>query len=120
MSTFNENAIEVQKCIESMALRSRIVSFYPESVSRKLGIQLDIIIIELNKLCDDGILELKYEIKCTENFDLVNTVIDYKEYLGTSILCKYCGEEFQVEYNNIYPVYYIAKEYKEYVKKKQV
>ena len=119
MSKFNENAIEVQECVKSMALKSRMISFYPEAISRKLSIQLDLTIIELNKLCETGIIDLKYEIKCLDNFDLVETVLDYREYLGRSITCNQCGKVFEVGYNNIYPVYYITDAYREYVKKKK-
>lgn len=118
MANFNENALEVQKCVEGIALKSRIISFYPEAISRKLKIQLDLTIIELNKLCDDGYLDLYYEIKCLDNFDLVITVPDYKKYLGKEIVCEHCGCEFEVGYNNIYPVYRISEQYREYLKKK--
>ena len=118
MGEFNENAVEVQKCVENLALKSRMLSFYPEAISRRLGISLDIIIIELNKLCSDGFLELKYEIKCSDNFDIVETVQSYKEYIGNSVTCSQCGEIFEVGYNNIYPVYFISKGYREYLKKK--
>lgn len=117
MSEFNINAAEIQNCVENMACVTTLKSFYPESISRKLGVPLEMTMIELGKLCEDGKLILKYEIKCLEDMHILATVDDYEKKLGSYIGCDVCGEEIIVDYSNIYPVYYISEEYREFVKK---
>ena len=64
------------------------------------------------------ILEVKYEIKCLIDLSTIKTVNDYNTLVGKAIFCDICGREINITYNNVYPIFYINKEYREYVKKK--
>ena len=118
MSKFNVNSALVEEYVEEVAKKVRVKSFYPQTVSRKLNISLEIVLIELSTLVQNGKLNLKYEVRCLEDLNTIETIENYQETLGTNIHCEICGENIKVEYGNIYPVYYIDKEYREFVKKK--
>lgn len=117
MGRFNANKIEIQQCVEQLARTKSIRSFYPEYICGVLGIPMDDVIIELKRLVEDGILELKFEIKSPESANIVKSVDDFNEYIGEDLEDIMTGEIFDVEYENIFPCYYIAKEYRDYLKK---
>lgn len=120
MGKFNVNRVKVQQCVEQLAISKSIRSFYPEYVSKILGIPMDDVIRELAKLVEDGCLELKFEIKSTESTNIVKLVDDFSNYIGTDLEDNMTGEIFEVEYDNIFPCYYICKEYRDYLKKKLI
>jgi len=112
----NVNLCQIKEYVESLARKERVKSFYPQTVSRKLGIPLELVVIELPKLVNEGLIELKYEIRCDELHTL-ETVDNYMDYLNNDLFCNICGEQIEIEYSNIYPIYYINDEYKEFLKK---
>lgn len=117
MSGLNMNLCQIQDYVESLASKVRVNKFYPQTLSRKLGIPLELVAIELPKLIENGMLELKYEIRCSDDLNVIDEVDDYKEFLDKTLTCDICGE-VEISYSNIYPVYYITGAYKEYLKKK--
>lgn len=117
MASFNISSAKIEDYVELMAGKSRIRAFYPQTVSRKLNIPTDIVLLELYKLVDKGKLELKYEIRCLIDSNMIDTVSDYKEIINKTMFCEICGKDIEVEYNNIYPIFYFNKEYREYIKK---
>lgn len=103
----------IKKFVERLASKSRLKSFYPESVSRALGISIDIVVIELGKLVQEDKLILKYEIRKIPELDILAIVDDYQSLIDTIV--DFDGEEYKVSYANIYPVYYIDSDYRKYV-----
>lgn len=120
MFNFNTNAVEIEDYVEGIARKSRVESFYPQAISRKLNIPIELVLIELEKLIPVGKIFIRYEIKCLEDSNTICTVNDYKDSLGKKLFCEICGKDITINYNNIYPVYYINEEYKEYLKKKVI
>ncbi|MGL4654635.1 MAG: hypothetical protein ACRCWM_01920 [Sarcina sp.] len=116
MYKFDANLARIEGYVEDSA-KKRIKSFYPQTVSRKLNIPIDIVIIELVELIKKGRIYLKYQIRCLEDLDTIETVHEYKEFLDKEMQCDTCGECIKVTYSNIYPVYYINEEYRDFVKK---
>lgn len=120
MSKFNANSVEIEDYVKEIAKKARIEAFYPQTISRKLNIPIDIVLIELASLKEDGRIELKYEIKCLEDLNTIKTVDDYNKLIGEKVFCEMCGREIEINYNNIYPIFYINNEYREYIKKKMI
>lgn len=69
----NVNLCQIKDYVEAMARKERVKSFYPQTVSRKLSIPLELVAIELPKLVTEGCIELKYEIRCDE-LHIIKTV----------------------------------------------
>ncbi|EOU1569859.1 hypothetical protein LTX14_000809 [Clostridium perfringens] len=118
MEKFNANSLEVEQYVHTLASKKRIKSFYPQAISRKLNIPTDLVFIELTDLAKKGRIHLRYEIKCLEDLDTIKTVDNYKDMIGKKIFCTSCGKEIEINYNNIYPIFFIDHEYKEHIKKK--
>ena len=118
MAKFNINSAQIEDYVKEIAKKSRIESFYPQTVSRKLNIPIDIVTIELVNLIELGRIDLKYQIRCLYDLNTISVVDEYKSILNESICCNICGAIMDVTYSNIYPVYYINEEYREYLKKK--
>lgn len=118
MSKFNASSLEIEDYVKEIASKARIQAFYPQTISRKLNIPIDIVLIKLSELKEDGRIELKYEIKCLEDLNTIETVDYYDRLIGEKVFCEICGEEIEINYNNIYPIFYINNEYREYIKKK--
>ena len=118
MSKFNENFCLVQDYICTLGKNQRMESFYPQTLSRKLNIPLDLVLIELAKLEESGLVQLKYEVKhneaCVESTLCI--VDDCQDLINTEYLCDLCGENITITYNDIYPLYFITDEYKKYLK----
>ena len=117
MAKFNANSIQIEDYVEEIAKKSRIKAFYPETVSRKLNIPIDIVLIELSKLVNDGRVEIKYQIRCLNDLNTIDTIDEYIQLIDKEVLCETCGEMIKISYSNIYPIYYICDEYREYLKK---
>lgn len=118
MTKFNANSVKIEDYVEEIARKSRVKAFYPQTVSRKLNIPIDIVLIELSKLTDNGKLELKYEIKCLDDLNTIKTISEYNELIDKEIFCEICSENIKITYSNIYPIFYICEDYREYLKKK--
>ncbi|MDF2610057.1 MAG: hypothetical protein K0R92_1531 [Lachnospiraceae bacterium] len=118
MSDLNINLCQIKDYIEYLARKSRVNYFYPQTISRKLYIPIDLIVIELSKLVNDGVIELRYEIRCSDDLNIIDTLDNYDDLFNKKVHCEICGDEIEISYNNIYPVYYINPTYKDYVKKK--
>ncbi|MDM0552390.1 hypothetical protein QTG94_14470 [Clostridium perfringens] len=110
---------EVDKYIEEIATLNRIEAFYPDLFSRKLNIPIELVMIALTDCVNNGKILLKYEIKCLNDFTTIKTVESMENLLNQTIECTLCGEEFQIDYSNIYPKFYIDPKYKEFIKKKK-
>lgn len=117
MYKFNVDSAEIEGYVEDIAKKIRIISFYPQTISRKLNIPIDIVLIELSELVKKGKIYLKYQIRCLNDLTTIETVYEYKDILGKEIQCNICGDNIKVTYGNIYPVYYISEEYREFIKK---
>lgn len=117
MAKFDANSIEIEEYVENVAKKSRIKAFYPQTVSRKLNIPIDIVLIELSKLVEAGRIELKYEIKCLDDLNTIETIADYSKVINKKLFCEICGEYIEINYSNIYPIYYICDDYRNYLKK---
>lgn len=118
LSKFNANSVKIEDYVEEIAKKSRIKSFYPQTVSRKLKIPIDIVLIELSKLSQEGRIHLRYQIRCLEDLNTIEIVEEYKGLLDKEVCCEICGEKIKITYSNIYPVFYINEEYRAYIKKK--
>ncbi len=118
MGKFNADRAKIRQCIEQLAMSRNIRSFYPEYICKLLGIEMKQVIQELQLLVEDGCLDLKYEIRSNEEVNIVKRVEDYNQVLGKTLEDNLSGEIFEVEMQNIFPCYYINKEYREYLKKK--
>ncbi len=119
MSGFNTNAVEIEEYIREMAKKDRIKAFYPQTISRKLNIPIDIVWAQLMTLSNQGgRIHLQYEVKCLEDLNTLTTVEECKAIIGKELTCEICGERIEVTYNNLYPIFRIDEEYKRCVKKK--
>jgi len=109
---------DIDSYVEQLASNKNIKNFYPTAVSKALSIPFAEVISRLNDLVKIGYIELKYEIRCDVDFNLIDIVDDYSDILGSSIECYQCGEDIDITFENIIPVYYINSEYRETLKKK--
>lgn len=117
MSRLNLNLCLIQDYVDTLASKQRVKKFYPQTVSRKLNMPLEIVVIELTKLIQEGKIELKYEIRCSEDLNRIDNVIDYNPLIDDTRFCEVCGENVEITYSDVYPVYYISEEYKKLKKK---
>ena len=118
MAKFNANSAKIEDYVEEIARKPKIKSFYPQTVSRKLNIPMDIVLIELSKLSEAGRIDLKYQIRCLDDLNTIYVVEQYTDILDKEVFCNICGENIKVTYSNIYPVFFVNEEYREYIKKK--
>lgn len=102
--------------ISNLVEDTRVRGFYPGTISKELDIPLTLVLNKMNKISEDGIIEIKYEIRCDDSH-LEKTVDDYTEYLNKYIYCRKCGKEIYITRNNILLKYFINKEFREYKKK---
>ncbi|AND84303.1 hypothetical protein GTH52_06910 [Clostridium tyrobutyricum] len=115
------NEFEIDSYIEKLASNKNVKSFYPIAICKMLKFPIKLVINRLNKLVNMGYLKLKFEIRC-DNFDIMDIVDSYEDYLGKNIECEDCDSvtEFVIGLENIFPIYYINDNYREYIKKKNV
>lgn len=119
MAKFNINSQRIKDYIEDMAKQARKISFYPQAISRKLNIPIDLVMIELTNLMNEGIVDLKYEIRCSDDLNIIKTVDNYENIIHTELYCDECGNYVEITNSNIYPIYNINEEYKKYIKSKK-
>lgn len=115
-----KNFLKVDTYINNMSTIGEIDSFYPQLISKKLNIPLDLVMVELMKCVDNGKLIFKYEIRCLDDLTTIQK-LDGSEniynILGNDVECPRCGAIFSVNYANIYPIFYIDDEFRSMVKK---
>lgn len=109
---------KIDSYIERLSNSGIIKSFYPNAITKALDIPLTPTLERLNRLVEDEVLELKFEIRCHEGSHVIDILNDYSKYLDKEVYCIYCGEYVYIDMSNISPIYYIREEYKEYLKKK--
>ncbi len=117
MKKFNENLAEIQKYVEKLAASGRVKSFRPEAVSRELGLPLEIVMIELLKIKEEGKIKLNYEVRCLPHLDTLTKVDSGEEIVGKREFCAKCGKDIEITLKNLYPIFNITDEYKEFLKK---
>lgn len=111
------NKFEIDSYVEKAALNKNIQSFYPVAIAKSLELPLNVIIDRLYELSKLGYLDLKFEIRCELDLDIIKTVDDVSCYLGKQMYCEECNDYIEITMDNIFPVYYIKQEYRQYVKK---
>ncbi|KPU45799.1 hypothetical protein OXPF_05880 [Oxobacter pfennigii] len=111
------NIYDIDAYVDQIALRSFVRSFSPIAVSKVLNLPLNPVIERLNYLKDGKKLTLKYEIRCYEDSNIIKVVDDFSGFIGKKLYCKNCDDEIEVGLDNIFPVYYIDDDYREYLKK---
>ena len=113
------NFFEIDTYIGELATLENLDSFYPQMVSRRLNIPLELVMVGLLKCVENKKLVLEYEIRCLDDFNTIKTLSSINEIIGEYIECTTCGEDFQVSYANIFPKFLIDTDYKSIIKKKQ-
>ncbi|XZM35258.1 hypothetical protein ACSXAY_17985 (plasmid) [Clostridium perfringens] len=116
LNKFNYNSQRIKDYIEYLSINFDEVSFYPRAISNVLNLKLHFVIAELNNLIGRGIIDLKFEIRTTDDLKLIKIVDRYYDILNQKICC-ISGETFIITEKNIYPIYFINKEYKDYIQK---
>ncbi|WP_283697391.1 hypothetical protein [Clostridium perfringens] len=116
LNKFNYNSQRIKDYIEYLSINFDEVSFYPRAISNVLNLELHFVISELNNLIGRGIIDLKFEIRTTDDLKLIKIVDRYYDILNQKICCS-SGETFIITEKNIYPIYFINKEYKDYIQK---
>lgn len=116
LNKFNYNSQRIKDYIEYLSINFDEVSFYPRAISNVLNLELHFVISELNNLIGRGIIDLKFEIRTTDDLKLIKIVDRYYDILNQKISCS-SGETFIITEKNIYPIYFINKEYKDYIQK---
>ncbi|MGL4876136.1 MAG: hypothetical protein ACRC30_15965 [Clostridium sp.] len=115
-----EDFFKVDKYINDVACIGKVEAFYPQTVSRKLNIPLEIVMAELMKCVQIEKLHLKYEIRCLTDLNVLKIADSIDELIGENVECNICGEEFQITPSNIYLKFYIDEDFIKEAKKKQV
>lgn len=116
MCKFNKNYKLIEQYIENAALSSKIMSVYPETISRRLGISIDLVVDEMIGIVNKGYVQVKYEIRCVESLDVIEEVDDYRPLINKELDCTICGKNEIISYSNIYLKYVINKEYRDFIK----
>lgn len=110
---FNQNGEIIREYIKKLALNKRLAFFYVTDISNNLLIPIDKCFEELNKLVSEEILYVKYEIRTLPDLDVIEIVDNYENLLDTTIMFE--DTEYNISYDNIFPIYYISDEYKRFV-----
>ena len=84
---FNSNLFMIQDYIVLLAQKEEKV-FYPQTISRILDIPMDLVVTELNKLISEGLICLKYQIRCNNDLHTLCEVDDFNNILNNSIYCE--------------------------------
>lgn len=111
---FNPKNQMVRDYVEKLAAKPRLISFYATEISNSLSITIEESFEELNKLVKEGILNIKYEIRTIPGLDKIETVTEFQKIIGKKI--EYDGMEYIIMYENIFPVYFIDENFKDYLK----
>lgn len=93
LNKFNFNSQRIKDYIEYLSINFDEASFYPKAISDILNLQLHFVITELNNLIESGIVNLKFEIRTTDDLKLIKIVNKYHDILNQKICCS-SGETF--------------------------
>lgn len=108
---------DIDMYIEEIVSNSFIKSIYPINIVKNFNVSLEDAVERLNYLVAGGKLKLKYEIRCNDDLNIMKIVEDYSEVINKILYCEHCGKEIEVGLENIYLIYYICEEYREFKKK---
>jgi len=111
------NKFEIVDCIKDLIKDKENQEFYPIQIAKLLRTGINPVLEGLQTLVNLEILNLKYEIKCS-NKHLLKTVNNYAEDINSNVYCKKCNEYYFIKSENIYPKYFVSDSYKEYLKNK--
>lgn len=110
---FNKNAELVKEYIKKLALKKHLQFFYATEVANHLSLPLEECFKELDKLVSEEILHIRYEIRTIPELDVIDIVDDYSNIVNKTML--YEDEEYEISYENIFPIYYIDENFKKFV-----
>lgn len=83
-----------------------VARFYATAAARAVGLPLQRVDERLRHLCDAGLLERASEVRCEPCGAIVSIEKEPAHTLqGKDMECGLCGEEFQVDKYNLFPVY---------------
>lgn len=118
MEGYDEKFDKIRDIVSSMAM-SNYKSFYPEYIKKSMPeLSLEDIICKLEPLRKEGAIVLRFEIRCTDDFTVLDVVDNYTDVIGTEIYCRECEKDIYISEENIYPKYFINDQYCKYLKKK--
>ena len=109
---FNKNAELVKEYVKKLALKKYLEFFYATDVANHLSLPLKECLEELDKLVSQEILHIRYEIRTIPELDLIDVVDYYLSVLNTNM--SYEDKEYEISYENIFPIYYIDEEFKKF------
>jgi hypothetical protein len=105
---------KVNEFVKTAALSSQIKAFYPAAVATYANTSVDIVFPELLGYVATGELELNWQLRCP-NLDCINIIAKDTAKIGDEEMCNKCGNEFEVTQNDLFPIFAVTKEYKDYV-----
>lgn len=98
-----------------------IETFYPSAVAKATGIPLPAVFERLLFLARDERIILRYQVRCP-SYDCVRTIETLDRFPDNVPLmgkCDVCGEEFEVRFDMIFPVFGFTPEYRERIRSKK-
>lgn len=107
---------QVDKWVEHRAL-GLTKAFYPTALLNDIELPLPEIFERLVELSIEGILILKWEIRCPICHRTLETITDFTE-LSRYYECD-CGGEIEVKPEMLFPIFEIPQKYKDFVRKNQ-
>ena len=76
---------------------SNYKSFYPEYIKKSMPeLSLEDIICKLEPLRKEGAIVLRFEIRCTDDFTVLDVVDNYTDVIGTEIYCRECEKDIYI------------------------
>jgi len=109
---------DVDKWVHDVAI-SRVDMFYPTLVSKEIGLPLQEVFERLMILVSVGHVYVKWEVRC-HTYGCHRTLFWMNtpaEKLGEIICCDFCGEEIEIDFHNVFPVFGVTSDYKVSIKK---
>lgn len=102
---------KVREFVDTAAM-SIVKYFYPSAVAKYANLPLNVVFNYLIELVDSGELYLKWELRCP-NYTCVRRIGPYVNtpVLGDT-LCPVCGEEFEAEISDYYPIFEITSDFR--------
>lgn len=107
MKTVNinkETYEKVKEYINQKIKQKKVKSFYVYGIITKFNIEFSEAFAILNELCKEGLLTIKYEIRCLNDLSVLITLGDFDSFIGSEITCYECGENITITIDNIYIV----------------
>ncbi|EPY7701423.1 hypothetical protein [Bacillus paranthracis] len=109
---------EIDNWIDRKA-KSFIKSFYPTVVARETELPLPIVFERLLSHAKDEKLILKWEVRCPDCFYTVTILDEFPMSIPPTIFCHHCQDEVEFTFENIFPMFEIDPEYKNYVRSQE-